>query len=82
MSEFLFVGGPLHGQVKDIYSHESIEPIGSVQLAINFDNEVFMYERSDYSRWEGPHYRVAVLLGESNRIQQTIDETGYQPIAD
>lgn len=82
MSEFLFVGGPFHGQVKDIYSHESIEPIGSIQLAINIDNEVFMYERSDYSRWEGPHYRVAVLPSESNRIQQTIDETGYQPIAD
>ncbi|WP_213192575.1 hypothetical protein [Klebsiella aerogenes] len=81
MSEFLFVGGPLHGQVRDIYSHDSIEPIGSIQLAISIDNEVFMYERSDYSRWKGPHYRVAVLPGECNRIQQTIDETGYQPIA-
>lgn len=82
MSEFLFVGGPLHGQVKDIYSHDIIEPIDSTQLAFSFDNAVFMYERSDYSRWEGPHYRVAVLPGESHRIQQTIDETGYQPIAD
>lgn len=79
MSEFLFVGGPLHGRVEDIYANSTIEPSGSTELRVTYNNEVFRYDRSDYSRWNSPHYRVAVFEGANELIQQTIDQTRYQP---
>ncbi|EHX2143637.1 hypothetical protein [Escherichia albertii] len=77
MSQFLFVGGPFHGRVEDIYSNSAIEPVGSTELRVSVGDEVVIYERSDFSRWNGPHYRVAVANGASELIPQTIDEMNY-----
>lgn len=82
MSKFLFVGGPLHAQVRDIYNSENIEPVegDSTRVLVTVNNETVTYDRTDYSKWMGPHYRVAVFSGASGLIQQTIDETDYKPV--
>lgn len=81
MSEFLFVGGPLHGQVHDYTTNNSIEPDGSIILVVTIGEETFRYEReSFFPRWKGPEYIVAVLPGSNNLIQETIESTGYRPL--
>ncbi|AGB78350.1 hypothetical protein D782_2379 [Enterobacteriaceae bacterium strain FGI 57] len=80
MSQFLFVGGPFHGRVEDIYSNPAIEPVGSTELRVSVSNEVVIYERSDFSLWNGLHYRVAAAEGSSGLIPRTIEEMNYQPI--
>lgn len=80
MSEFLFVGGPLHGRVLDIYSNENIVPEGSMNLRVTMDGDVVQYKRSSFSYCNGLNYRVAVAEGASELIPQTIEEENYQPL--
>lgn len=80
MSQYLFVGGPLHGRIEDIYSNTAIEPLDSRELRVSMGNEVVIYKRTDFSRCNGLHYRVAFAEGSSGLIPQTIEEMNYQPI--
>lgn len=78
MSAYLFVGGPLHGQVHNYFSNNSIEPDGSAFLVVSIGEEEYTYERTSYfPHWVGPEYVVAVLPGSSGLIQETIDRTRY-----
>lgn len=81
MSEYLFVGGPLHGQIHDYCNNECIEPNGSTELIVSINEETSIYERLAYfPLWKGPQYVVAVFPGASELIQETIEQTGYRPV--
>lgn len=81
MSVYLFVGGPLHGQVHDYFSNDSIEPDGSACLVVSIGEETYTYERTSYlPHWVGPEYVVAVFPGSNGLIQETIERTHYQPV--
>lgn len=81
MSEFLFVGGPLHGQIHDYTTNISIEPEGSSIFVVSIDEETYRYERTSYfPRWQGPEYLVATFSGSNYLIQETIERTSFRPL--